>query len=175
MNIAFIGVGNMGRPMLANLLKKGFSAIAYDIVPAALDGAVALGAARASSPAEAAAAGDMVITILPSSGNVEAAYLGAGGIIEGVAPGRLCIDMSTIDPGTSQRVAARLQERGVRFLDAPVPPDRSGTCWRFPGKPVSVWRAEGYGSHPWLRPDALLQLGARVWSSVIFPAASFEK
>jgi 3-hydroxyisobutyrate dehydrogenase len=55
MHIAFIGVGNMGRPMLANLLKKGYSATAYDIVPAALDGAVALGAARASSPAEAAA------------------------------------------------------------------------------------------------------------------------
>src|SRR5437667_1137937 len=80
MPIAFIGVGNMGRPMLANLLKKGFSAIAYDIVPAALEGAVTLGAARAGSPAEAAAAADIVITILPSSGNVEAAYLGAGGI-----------------------------------------------------------------------------------------------
>src|SRR5437763_6620177 len=120
MPIAFIGVGNMGRPMLADLLKKGFSATAYDIVPAALDAAVALGAARAASPAEAAAAGDMVVTILPSSGNVEAAYLGAGGILDGVAKGRLCIDMSTIDPGTSQRVAARLAERGVRFIDAPV-------------------------------------------------------
>jgi len=58
--------------------------------------------------------------MLPSSANVEAAYLGAGGIIEGVMPGRLCVDMSTIDPGTSQRVAARLKERGIRFLDAPV-------------------------------------------------------
>src|SRR5882762_7057933 len=120
MNIAFIGVGNMGRPMLANLLKKGFSATAYDIVPAALEGAVALGAARAGSPAEAAAAGDMLITILPSSGNVEAAYLGAGGILEGIARGKLCVDMSTIDPGTSQRVAARLAEKGIRFIDAPV-------------------------------------------------------
>ncbi len=120
MRIAFIGVGNMGLPMLANLLKKGFSATAYDIVPAALDRAAALGAARAASPTEAAAAGDMVITILPSSGNVEAAYLGPDAIIEGVAKGRLCIDMSTIDPATSQRVAARLAERGIRFIDAPV-------------------------------------------------------
>jgi len=87
MHIAFIGVGNMGRPMLANLLKKGFSATAYDIVPAALDSAVALGAVRAASPAEAAASGDIVITILPSSGNVESAYLGAGGILEGIARG----------------------------------------------------------------------------------------
>ncbi len=120
MHIAFIGTGNMGLPMLANLLKKGFSATAFDIVPAALDRAVALGAKRAGSPAEAAAAGEMVITILPSSGNVEAAYLGANGILEGVAKGRLCIDMSTIDPGTSQRVAARLAEKGIRFIDAPV-------------------------------------------------------
>jgi 3-hydroxyisobutyrate dehydrogenase len=120
MKIAFIGIGNMGRPMLANLLKKEFSVVAYDIAPGVLDAAVALGAARAVSPAEAASAGDLVITILPSSSNVEAAYLGAGGIIEGAVAGRLCVDMSTIDPGTSQRVAARLQEQGIRFLDAPV-------------------------------------------------------
>ena len=61
-----------------------------------------------------------MITILPSSGNVDSAYLGGGGIIDGGAKGRLCIDMSTIDPGTSQRVAARLAERGIRFVDAPV-------------------------------------------------------
>ena len=58
--------------------------------------------------------------MLPSSANVEAVYLGAGGIIEGASAGRLCVDMSTIDPGTSQRVAARLNEHGLRFLDAPV-------------------------------------------------------
>jgi 3-hydroxyisobutyrate dehydrogenase-like beta-hydroxyacid dehydrogenase len=120
MHIAFIGTGNMGLPMLVNLLKKGFSATAYDIVPAALDRAVALGAARAASPAEAAAAGEMVITILPSSGNVEAAYLSPNGVLDGVAKGRLCVDMSTIDPGTSQRVAARLAEKAIRFIDAPV-------------------------------------------------------
>jgi len=120
MHVAFIGVGNMGRPMLANLLKKDFAATAYDIVPAALDAAAALGASRASSPAEAAAAGDLVITILPSSGNAEAAYLGARGVIEGARRGTLCVDMSTIDPGTSQRIAARLAEKGIRFIDAPV-------------------------------------------------------
>ena len=61
-----------------------------------------------------------MITMLPSSANVEAVYLGPAGIVESAAAGRLCVDMSTIDPGTSQRVAARLKERGVRFLDAPV-------------------------------------------------------
>ena len=148
MHIAFIGVGNMGRPMLADLLKKGFSATAYDIVPAALDAAVALGAARAASPAEAAAAGDMVVTILPSSGNVEAAYLGAGGILEGAARGKLCIDMSTIHPGTSQRVAARLAENGIRFIDAPVSGGVGGVTagTLVDGRPVGLSIIGGRGS-----------------------------
>jgi 3-hydroxyisobutyrate dehydrogenase len=120
MKIGFIGTGTMGQPMLSNLVEKGFEVVAFDVVPAALEAAVALGAARSSSVGEAAANCDLVVTMLPSSANVEAVYLGAGGIIEGAKAGRLCVDMSTIDPGTSQRVAARLQERGVRFLDAPV-------------------------------------------------------
>src|SRR5690242_5615475 len=120
MRIGFIGTGTMGQPMLANLVKKGFSVRAYDIVPAALDAAVAAGAERSASIAAAAAAGEIVITMLPSSGNVETVYLGPGGILESAVQGRLCVDMSTIDPGTSQRVAARLKERGLRFLDAPV-------------------------------------------------------
>jgi 3-hydroxyisobutyrate dehydrogenase len=120
MKIGFIGTGTMGQPMLANLVKKGFEVIAYDVVPAALDAAARLGAARAGSIREAAAASDLVITMLPSSANVEAAYLGADGIIDAPIAGRLCVDMSTIDPGTSQRVAARLNERQIRFLDAPV-------------------------------------------------------
>ena len=120
MKIGFIGTGTMGQPMLANLVKKGFQVIAWDVVPAALDAAARLGAAPAGSIRETAAEADVVITMLPSSANVEAAYLGEGGIVEAAAPGRLCVDMSTIDPGTSQRVAARLKERRLRFLDAPV-------------------------------------------------------
>jgi 3-hydroxyisobutyrate dehydrogenase len=120
MKTGFIGTGTMGQPMLTNLVRKGFRAIAYDNAPAALDAAVRLGAERAGSAAEAAAAADLVITMLPSSANVEAVYLGAGGVLEAAPSGRLCVDMSTIDPGTSQRVAARLRERGLRFLDAPV-------------------------------------------------------
>ena len=120
MKVGFIGTGTMGQPMLANLVKKGFEVVAFDVVPGALDAAVRLGAGRAGSAGEAAANCDLVITMLPSSANVEAAYLGEGGIIESAPAGRLCVDMSTIDPGTSQRVAARLQERGLRFLDAPV-------------------------------------------------------
>src|SRR4051812_23236969 len=120
MKIGFIGTGTMGQPMLANLVKKGVQVVAFDVVPAALEAATKLGAARAGSVRQTAADCDLVITMLPSSANVEAVYLGAGGIIEAASAGRLCVDMSTIDPGTSQRVAARLKERGVRFLDAPV-------------------------------------------------------
>ena len=120
MKIGFIGTGTMGQPMLSNLVTKGFEVVAFDVVPAALEAAVALGAARAGSVGEAAANCDLVITMLPSSANVDAVYLGSHGIVESAAQGRLCVDMSTIDPGTSQRVAARLKEGGLRFLDAPV-------------------------------------------------------
>ena len=120
MKVGFIGTGTMGQPMLANLVKKSFEVVAFDVVPGAVDAAVRMGAGRAGSAGEAAANCDLVITMLPSSANVEAAYLGEGGIVESAPAGRLCVDMSTIDPGTSQRVAARLEERGLRFLDAPV-------------------------------------------------------
>jgi len=120
MKIGFIGTGTMGQPMVANLVKKGFAVVAYDAVPAALAGAVKAGATAATSSAEAARAGELVITMLPSSSHVEAVYLGAGGVLEGIAGGRLCVDMSTIDPSVSRRVAAALAAKKVRFLDAPV-------------------------------------------------------
>jgi 3-hydroxyisobutyrate dehydrogenase len=118
--IGFVGTGTMGQPMVSNLVKKGFAVVAYDVVPAALDAAARLGAVRAKSAAEAATQGELVITMLPSSSHVETAYLGPAGLAEGAPRGRLCVDMSTIDPGTSRRVAAVLRQRGLRFLDAPV-------------------------------------------------------
>jgi 3-hydroxyisobutyrate dehydrogenase len=120
MKIAFIGTGTMGQPMLANLVRKGHAVVAFDAVPAALAAAVDRGATGATSAAEAARAGELVITMLPSSSHVEAVYLGTGGVLEGASRGRLCIDMSTIDPAVSRRVAAALDGRGLRFVDAPV-------------------------------------------------------
>lgn len=120
MKIGFIGTGTMGQPMVKNLLAQGFAVTAYDVAPAALEAAVALGATAAGSAADAATQGQLVVTMLPSSSHVEAAYLGSAGVLEGVARGRLCVDMSTIDPTVSRRVAARLRVAGVRFLDAPV-------------------------------------------------------
>jgi 3-hydroxyisobutyrate dehydrogenase len=120
MKIGFIGTGTMGQPMLSNLLKKGHSIVAYDVVDAMLEGAVKRGATRAGSAADAAKQSELVITMLPSSSHIETAYLGAGGILEGTAAGRLCVDMSTVDPGASRRVAEAAKKRGVRFIDAPV-------------------------------------------------------
>jgi 3-hydroxyisobutyrate dehydrogenase len=120
MNVGFIGTGTMGLPMVGNLLKKGFAVVAYDAVPAALQGAVKLGAAAGASSADVARRSDVVVTMLPSSSHVESVYLGPGGVRETMGAGRLCVDMSTIDPAVSRRVAAALAERGVRFVDAPV-------------------------------------------------------
>jgi 3-hydroxyisobutyrate dehydrogenase len=120
MKIGFIGTGAMGAPMVRNLLRHGHAVTAYDLVEAALATAVSAGARRAGSAAEAAGAAEMVITMLPSSPHVEAAYLGPRGVLETVGAGRLCVDMSTIEPGVSRRVADAARARGARFADAPV-------------------------------------------------------
>ncbi len=120
MRIAFIGTGAMGQPMVNNLIQKGFAVVAYDVAPAALAAAAELGAATAGSAAQAAKGSDLVVTMLPSSSHVETAYLGPGGVLEGAAAGRLCVDMSTINPSVSRRVAEAARGRGLRFLDAPV-------------------------------------------------------
>jgi 3-hydroxyisobutyrate dehydrogenase len=120
MNVGFIGTGTMGQPMVANLLKKGFSVLAWDVVPAALAAAVKLGATAAASVADVAKRSDLIVTMLPSSGNVETVYLGEGGIAGSVPAGRLCVDMSTIDPTVSRRVALALAQKKARFIDAPV-------------------------------------------------------
>jgi 3-hydroxyisobutyrate dehydrogenase len=120
MRIAFIGTGTMGQPMVNNLIKKSHEVLAYDVVPAAVDAAVKLGAQRTGSSAEAAKAADMVVTMLPSASHVSTAYLGAGGVLDGIAAGRLCVDMSTVDPATSRKVADAAKAKSVRFIDAPV-------------------------------------------------------
>ena len=118
--IGFIGVGTMGLPMAANLVKKGFAVTAYDLNAAAVKAAVAAGMSAAASAAEAVAGADIVVTMLPSSPHVESAYGGDGGVINAARKGTLCIDMSTVDPAASRRVAAAAAERGLRFVDAPV-------------------------------------------------------
>lgn len=118
--IGFIGLGIMGRPMTQNLSKAGYPLVVYDLVPEAVKEIVAIGAKGAGSSAEAAASAETVITMLPDSPDVEAAYLGPGGILEGVKAGTILVDMSTISPSVAIKVAKEAEKKGCTMLDAPV-------------------------------------------------------
>ncbi len=118
--LGFIGVGNMGGPMAANLIKAGYSLVVHDIRPGPVEEVVKLGAESAGSPAEVAAICPAVITILPTSKEVEEVVLGKKGIIEGAGEGSIVIEMSTSYPGSTHKINQALQERGIRMMDAPV-------------------------------------------------------
>jgi 2-hydroxy-3-oxopropionate reductase len=118
--VGFIGMGTMGREMARNLIEAGHRVRAHDIVSAALAEAVANGAEAAASVPAAAEGADIVITMLPDTPEVEEVVLGAGGLIEHPPAGRLVVDMSTISPQAVRRMHAKLAERGVGFVDAPV-------------------------------------------------------
>jgi 3-hydroxyisobutyrate dehydrogenase len=118
--LAFIGIGNMGGRMLCRLLVAGYSVKVYDVQAKAVEEAVARGAQRAASPAEAASDADVVLTCLGGPTIVEQVIAGPGGVLEGARKGSLIADMSTIDPGTAIRLAKTTGERGIRYVDAPV-------------------------------------------------------
>jgi 2-hydroxy-3-oxopropionate reductase len=118
--LGFVGLGIMGKPMAKNLLKAGYHLSAYDLRPEPLREIVAAGAKAGISPASVAADSDVVITMLPNSPEVREAVLGKGGIHEGAKPGSILVDMSSIAPLTSREVSARLAEKGITMLDAPV-------------------------------------------------------
>jgi 3-hydroxyisobutyrate dehydrogenase len=118
--IGFIGLGNMGAPMAANLLTAGHQVIAYDVVASAGAALSQKGGRVAAGAPEAAAAGEIVITMLPAGPQVRQVYLGPDGIIARARPGALLIDCSTIDVETARAVAASAADSGFEMLDAPV-------------------------------------------------------
>jgi 2-hydroxy-3-oxopropionate reductase len=118
--IGFVGLGIMGRPMLRNLLKAGHTVIAYGRTSAKLDACVTDGAQRGASNADVGARAPIVITMLPDGPEVEEVVLGSNGILSGSKPGSLIIDMSSISPLISQKIAAAAAQKSVDFLDAPV-------------------------------------------------------
>ena len=120
MRIGFIGLGNMGGPMAANLAKAQHRVAGFDVARAAVDAFAAQGGAAAASVAAAVAGAELVITMLPAGPQVREVYLGAGGVLDAVAPGTLLIDSSTIDVETARAVAADAARRGFDMLDAPV-------------------------------------------------------
>ncbi|NQU96561.1 MAG: NAD(P)-dependent oxidoreductase [Chloroflexi bacterium] len=118
--IGFVGLGMMGAPMSRNLLKAGHEVAVFDVDASRIEEIADVGARAAESPADAASGADVTITMVPDSQDVEAAIAGTRGIIEGAGRGSVVVDMSTISPATSRTLAARLAERGVDMLDAPV-------------------------------------------------------
>lgn len=118
--IGVIGLGIMGKPMAQNLLKAGFTVHVWNRTASKMDELVQAGATASASPAEVARAATIVITIVTDSPDVEQVVLGPNGVIEGVQQGSVLIDMSTISPGVTRDIAARLREKGVHMLDAPV-------------------------------------------------------
>ena len=118
--IGFIGLGIMGKPMARNLIQAGYELTVYDIVGEAVEELAIAGATVVSSSQEVAAATGKVITMLPDSADSDRAILGPGGVLEGARPGAIIIDMSSIAPSMSQKIAAECSKKSVEFLDAPV-------------------------------------------------------
>jgi 2-hydroxy-3-oxopropionate reductase len=120
MDIGFIGLGIMGKPMAKNLLKAGHKLVVYDILDAPVGELVQAGAAVGSSSKDVASRSELIITMLPNSPHVKEAVLGKNGVIEGAKPGSVLVDMSSIAPLVSRKVAAELARKGIEMLDAPV-------------------------------------------------------
>ena len=118
--IGFIGLGNMGAPMAANLLKAGHRVTGFDIARGPVEGLAAKGGSAAASAADAASAGEIVITMLPAGPQVRSVYLGAAGVLSNARHGALLVDCSTIDVETARAVAVAAKEARFDMLDAPV-------------------------------------------------------
>jgi 3-hydroxyisobutyrate dehydrogenase len=118
--IAFAGMGTMGAAMSANLCKAGFEVSVWNRTQGRASDVVALGATEAATAAEAARGATIALTCVSDTPDVEEVLFGPSGIVEGLAAGALVIDVSTIAPGATRTFAARLRERGIGFVDAPV-------------------------------------------------------
>lgn len=120
MNIGFIGLGIMGKPMAKLLLKAEHTLVVYDLFKDSVKEVVEAGAQEGFSPKDVASRTDVIITMLPNSPHVKTAILGENGVLEGIHEGSIIIDMSSIAPLASKEVAAEAAKKGVEMLDAPV-------------------------------------------------------
>ena len=118
--IGFIGLGIMGKPMALNLIKAGYSLVVQSRSRKPVDELVAAGATAAATPAEVAQAATIVITMVPDTPDVELVLSGANGVLDRLKPGTIVIDMSTISPEATKRLAAAIAGKGGSMLDAPV-------------------------------------------------------
>jgi 2-hydroxy-3-oxopropionate reductase len=124
--VGFIGLGIMGRPMALNVLRAGWDLAVHARRPESMEPLAAAGAATCASPAEVARHADIIFTMVADTADVEQVILGPGGGIDGASPGAVLVDMSTISPAVTRTIAARLRERGLAMLDAPVSGGEAG-------------------------------------------------
>ncbi|RJX33346.1 MAG: 2-hydroxy-3-oxopropionate reductase [Desulfarculus sp.] len=118
--IGFVGLGIMGRPMAANLMKGGYQLVVCDVVQAAVEALAAQGAQKAATPQEVGAQASIVFSMLPNDNIVGKVALGEQGLIQGLVPGGVLVDMSTVSPKTARRIAEAFAARGLEMMDAPV-------------------------------------------------------
>ena len=119
-SVGFIGLGTMGMPMVRNLMKAGFTVTVYNRTVAKAERMAKDGARKAASPKEVAAANAVTVTCVSDTPDVESVVLGPEGIVEGIKADSVVIDMSTISPDATRRIADRLRGKGCHMLDAPV-------------------------------------------------------
>lgn len=119
-DIAFIGLGNMGSGMAANLVKAGHAVRAFDLNPDAVAKLVELGASAAGDVPTAVKGADVVVTMLPAGPHVKSVYLGEDGVLANTHDDAVLIDCSTIDVDSAREVAAAVAAKGIAFVDAPV-------------------------------------------------------
>jgi 3-hydroxyisobutyrate dehydrogenase len=144
--VGFVGLGTMGAAMAANLARAGFPLSVWNRTPGRAGPLLALGAVEASSPREVARASDVVVTCVTDSPQVAEVLFGSDGLAEGLAPGSLFIDCSTISPASAREMGARLKDHGVAMLDAPVSGGSEGAVAgtltiMVGGEPTDVERA----------------------------------
>jgi len=161
--VGFIGLGHMGGPMSANILATGHDLVVHDVREGAAAGLIAAGAAWAGSPRDCGTGRDVVITMLPTPRHVADVLLGPDGLLDGLAPGAVWVDMSTSVPEVADRVRTLAGPRHVAVLDAPVSGmasgARTGTLQIFVGgEPATYQRVrpllEAMGD-----PDRILHVG----------------
>ncbi|MDR1922551.1 MAG: NAD(P)-dependent oxidoreductase [Candidatus Adiutrix sp.] len=120
MKVGFIGLGAMGRPMAKRLRGAGFELSVYDVMAAAAEELTALGAVAKSNPGEAAASSELICLSLPNSAILKEVMLGENGVIKSLEPGSLVVDLSSVEPQVSRRLAEAVEAQGGAMIDAPV-------------------------------------------------------
>jgi 2-hydroxy-3-oxopropionate reductase len=119
-NIGFIGLGIMGKPMAGHLLKAGNTLFVYDVVPAGVEALVAQGATRCGSCKDVAQKSEVIFIMVPDTPDVEKVLFGTNGVADGLAAGKIVVDMSSISPVETKQFAQKLLAKGVEMVDAPV-------------------------------------------------------